>query len=84
VTEPQQQVPVLTTQIQCMKVETPERDFAAVMMATVLSSHLYHLTRSEAITFGSELMKLGRSMKREPKTSGLHVVGGEGLAVPGA
>ena len=70
----EQSIPVLTTDVQVMKVETPEQDFAALMMSTVLSSHLYHLTRPQLMTLGAEAMKMARGMKRLEKPKKLTVV----------
>ena len=71
---PDEQIPVLTTDVQVMKVETEEQDFAAIMMSTVLSSHLYHLTRPQLMTLGAESIKMARGMKRLAKPKKLTVV----------
>ena len=75
------QIPVLSTDVQVMKVETETEDFAACMFSTVLSSHLYHLNRAQLLTFGSEALKMARGMKRRQEPKKLTVVEGR-LEVP--
>ena len=73
-------VPIMPCEGQLGQLQTPDGAYAVVTLSTMLQSGTYMMDRSQAIRFGSELLKLGEKMPKPPKK--IEVVGG-GLVVPG-
>jgi hypothetical protein len=77
-------IPILATQVDALVVPlTEDEDVCSMMLSTLLTTTLVHLTRGQTISLGGELIKLGNSMKRRPEKKKIEVIGKGGLVLPG-
>ena len=76
-------IPILPTQFDAVVVPVaPDEDMCGLMFSTLLTTTLVHITRGQTIELGSELLKMGRGMKRRPEKKKIEVITQGGLVVP--